>query len=443
MGQIQSFEELINLIRRRVWLILAVAVIGTLATLAYVLTRPPIFQAAAVIQVQSPTVTDGQEPQSGAAQLLQAIQQRLTTRENLVEVINRHGLFADAPGLSLDKKVDLLRASVSFQSVASAAAQAYGQQNAVSAIIIFATLGSADQAARVANDFAQGILDQSNHGQQSRADQNVQFYQGEEQRVWAEISAMEAKIASYQNAHSETMPAQRDARRDELINLDTNLRILEQQRLALEGQAAEIRAIKNPRETDRRQLETLMAQLTVLESQRAGLAKQRAVVTAAEAATPEVEAVLNGYTRQLQQLQDQYQVITQRMAEAETAQRLSDRQQAERFTLLERALTPEYPLGGGRKKLAMIGAIGSLLAGLALAFVLDLLRPVVRTAAQMDRQLDLRPVVSIPVIKPKKAGRGIMKLLDDPTKPILGLPRYAVLAGAASLLMVIAATAIA
>ena len=37
MGQIQSFEELINLIRRRVWLILAVAVIGTLATLAYVL----------------------------------------------------------------------------------------------------------------------------------------------------------------------------------------------------------------------------------------------------------------------------------------------------------------------------------------------------------------------------------------------------------------------
>lgn len=443
MGQIQSISELMNLIRRRFWLIFAIAVIGTLATLAYVLTRPPSFQAAAVIQVQLPTVTDGQEPQSGSAQLLQAIQQRLTTRENLIEVIDRHQLFADAPGLPLDKKVDLLRASVTFETVASAAGQAYGQPNAVSAIIIFATLGTADQAARVANDFAQGILDQSNLGQQSRADQNVKFYQGEERRVWSEITAMEDAIAAYQNAHAETLPAQRDARRDELINLDSDLRTLEQQRLALEGQAAGIRAIKTPRETDRRQLEALTAQLTVLESQRTGLATRRAAVTAAEAATPEVEAVLNGYTRQLQQLQDQYQVISQRMAEAETTQRLSDRQQAERFTLLERALTPEYPQGGGRKKLAILGAVGSLFGGLALAFVLDLMRPVVRTAAQMERQLDLRPVVSIPQIRPKRAGRGVLKLLDDPTKPILGLPRYAVIAGAVSLVMMIAATAIA
>ncbi len=443
MGQIQSLEELINLIRRRIWLIMAVAVIGTVATLAYVMSRPPSYQAAAVIQVQSSTVTDGQEAQSGSAQLLQAIQQRLTTRENLIAVIDRHQLFAGAPGLSLDKKVDLLRASVTFQTVASAAAQAYGQQTAVSAIIIFATLGTADQAAQVANDFAQGILDQSSLGQQSRANQNAQFYQSEEQRIWREITTLEATIAAYQNAHAETLPAQRDARRDELINLDTDLRTLEQQRLALEGQSAEIRAIKNPRETDRRQLDDLTAQLTVLESQRAGLSQRRDAVTATDAATPEIEAVLSGYNRQLQQLQEQYQVINQRMAEAETAQRLAERQQAERFTLLERALTPEFPLGGGRKKLAIVGALGSLMAGIALAFVLDLLRPVVRTAAQMERQLDLRPVVSIPAIRPKKAGRGVMKLLDDPTKPILGLPRFAVLAVGASLLMVIAATVIA
>jgi hypothetical protein len=71
--------------------------------------------------------------------------------------------------------------------------------------------------------------------------------------------------------------------------------------------------------------------------------------------------------------------------------------------------------------------------------------PVIRTAAQMERELDLRPVVSIPEVRPEKAaqrGRGMMKLLDDPTKPLLGLPRYAVISGVASLMLLTAAAVV-
>ena len=178
MGQIQSLEEFISLLLRRRWLIIVVTVLGTLSAAIYAKSRPDTFETAAVIQVEVPTVRSGDASASGsvAAQTLQAIEQRLTTRENLAAVIERHGIYAETPGLSLDKKIDMLRAAVSFQGVDSAAGQAYGQARNISAIIVFARMGDAELAARVANDFAQGILDQSSSGQRDRAEQNVAFF---------------------------------------------------------------------------------------------------------------------------------------------------------------------------------------------------------------------------------------------------------------------------
>ncbi|MFD1807706.1 hypothetical protein ACFSHQ_04635 [Gemmobacter lanyuensis] len=54
----------------------------------------------------------------------------------------------------------------------------------------------------------------------------------------------------------------------------------------------------------------------------------------------------------------------------------------------------------------MAGALASLIAGLGLAFALDLMHPVLRSAAQMQRELDIRPVISIPdlgLVAPRKS----------------------------------------
>ena len=95
-----------------------------------------------------------------------------------------------------------------------------------------------------------------------------------------------------------------------------------------------------------------------------------------------------------------------------------------------------------KKKIAIAGAFGSLMAGLILAFLLDLYRPVVRTAAQMRRQLDLDPVVCIPEIRaPKGAiGNAALRMIDTPSRPLFGLPRFTVLAlGATLALLAVAA----
>ena len=441
MGQIQSLEEFIGLLLRRRWLILAVAVIGTLMSAVYAKSRPDTYETAAVIQVESAAVDrTADQPSTAAAATLQAIEQRLTTRENLAAVIERHGLYQDLP-LSIDKKIDMLRSAVSFQGVDSAAGQGFGQARNLAAILVFARMGDAEMAARVANDFAQGILDQSAEGQRTRADQNVTFFREEVARIGQVIAGLETEIATYKNENAGTLPALRDAARDEMVNLDADMRRMQQDKVALDGEAAQINAKATLRETDRRALDDIAARAAVLDAQIAASVTRRAELEAELSTSPETERVLAGYDRQLEQLRGQHDVATARMAQAETDARLAALQQAERFSLLERAIVPEGAMGGSNKKLAIAGAIASLLAGLGLAFVLDLLFPVVRSAAQMERQLDLRPVVVIPEVKPTTApkGRGAMKLLDDPTKPLLGLPRYAVIAGAATLVLLTAA----
>ena len=459
MGQIQSLEEFLNLLMRRRWLIIAVTLLGMLLSAVYAKSRPDTYLAAAVIQVEVPTVTgvaEGEAQPSGAAQLLQTIEQRLTTREALLAAIKRHDIFARAPGLSPDEQIDLLRMSVRFENVASANGQTYGEPLVIAALIVYAELDNPDLAARVANDFAQGILDETSAGQRLRADQNVAFFREEESRIYQQLAELEAEIAAYKNTNGEALPAITDTKRDELVALDAEIRTSSQEKLALQGEAAEVSKSESLRETDRRLLEDLAARIDVIDAQIAANTARRAQIEAELVATPEVERVLSGYDRRLQQLQTQYEVSTQRMAEAETSQRLAERQQAERFTLLERAITPEYARPSGGKKLAIAGSVASLLLALTLAFMLDLLRPVVRTAAQMQRQLGLAPVISIPDLEQPKLrlgpklrsgsglrlGKGIVKMLDDPTKPLLGLPRFAVFATAATLVLMLAAAAI-
>ncbi len=442
MGQIQSIEELVGLILRRRWMIIAITLLGMAGSVIYAKSRPDVFETAAVIQIQSPAVTeaaDGAAPvASGAAQVLQTIEQRLTTRENLIAMIDRHGLFADLTTASMDTKILMLRQAVRFQAVESAAGQSFGQSRSISAILIYAKLGSADLAARVANDFAQGILDQSAAGQRERANQNVEFFKEEEARIWKDITALEAEIAAYKNANADALPTLRDARRDELAGFDDDLRQVDQDRVALAGQRAVIEQKQTLRETDRRQLDEIAAKTKVLDAQIAAITARRDAIQTALAATPEVERVINGYGRRLTQLQEQYDVVTQRMAESQTTQRLAERQQAERFTLLERAIIPEYPLGNGGKKIVMAGSVVSLLGALFLAFLLDLAKPVVRTAAQMQRQLDLQPVVCIPEIRAAKGafGNAALRIIDDPGRPIFGMPRYAVIAVVTTLLLI-------
>lgn len=445
MGPVQTIEDLIGMIRRHLALIAVVTILGTLAAAWYAKTRPDVFETAAVLQLELPMVTDGGQAPAlpvNVLQLLTSIEQRLTTRDNLIALIERHGLFADVPALTMEDKVAAMRASIRFQSVT-------GQSGALSALIIAAQAGRAEDAARIANDLAQSVLDLGAEGKRATADASFAFFKEQETRLWEQITRLEAEMAAYRDANRSALPGVREARQDEIAQLDATLRTLDQELAGLQSEDAQIRAMETLRSTDRRRLEDISQRLSVLTAQRAPLDARKTALEATLGDTAEVERALSAYERQLRQLQEQYTAVSQQMAEAQTAQSLASRQQTERFSMLERAITPEFPLGSGGKKLAIAGMIGSLGLGLLLAFLLDLARPAIRTSAQMERELNLRPIVAIPQV-PHQArratGRGSLTSLVK--SQVTSLPstiglRSAVILGGAVLMVMVALASLA
>lgn len=413
MGQLQTIEDLINFISRRLWLILSVTVCGMLIAAWAAKTSPDVYEAAAAIQVQDARIAAGQSlghslgqsnaQTGGAAQVLQTIEQRLTTREAVLAMIARHQLYTDLP-LTDDEKVNLLRQSIGFHGIEAAGQQSYGQAMQISAIVVSAKADQPEKAARIANDFAQGILDMSSLGQIERARDTFAFYEEEVIRVTAEINALETALSAYKNKHAAALPALTEARRSELSTLDIDTRAIEQELVALSGEERQLRARNDLRATETRRLGELEKQTAILNAQKAALAQRRDSIAREIASEPQIELEIASMGRELTRLQTQLNVVTSRLTEAETAQRLAERQQGERFALLDRAVTPQMPIGSGGKKLFIMGSVFSVVFGVILAFLLDLIRPVVRSAAQMERQLGLQPVMIIPELSADELG---------------------------------------
>lgn len=120
--------------------------------------------------------------------------------------------------------------------------------------------------------------------------------------------------------------------------------------------------------------------------------------------------------RRLVLMQDQYDLVRHRLAEFEIAARLADMGQANQFSLLQRATATEAV--GVLRNWMLVGVAGSLLLAVALAFVLDRRYPGLQRGPWDD------------FAKLRFWFGRIARTVDDPSRPILGVPRYVVISAA-------------
>jgi uncharacterized protein involved in exopolysaccharide biosynthesis len=104
-------------------------------------------------------------------------------------------------------------------------------------------------------------------------------------------------------------------------------------------------------------------------------------------------------------LQDEYTAVTTRRADAAMSQVLENSAQSERFEVLEAALVPEHPISTSRRELAMSGVLMSVLLAIGAALGLEWISPHLRTSAQIERTLGIRPVIVIPDLRVPRARR--------------------------------------
>ena len=407
MGPIQTLADLLALIRRRWMLMLGIVLAGTALSVLLALQQPRVYESAAVLQVELPRVSTeaaSGEAVSRSSQRLQLLEQEITSRDAMLALIARHGLFRDTPGLTASEQVVALRRAIRIETV-RAPASPFGGEQPVSAMLIVVRADRPDTAAAVANDLSQTVLDLSIRKQSDRVRETLEFFRDEESRLGTDMAALEAEITAFKNANVDALPEGLQARRDEIGRLDASLRDFDLQLLDLRQELAALQTNANPRLIEQRQIAVLEAQIAGIEGQRDLARIRRGEVETAINRAPQVETQLGTYARRLQQLQDQFSVVTRRRAEAETGHRLESERQTERFELLEAALPPDYAMASGRRKLLVFGMFGSVMLALGAALALELRNPVLRSRRQMERSLDLRPVIALPILDPPGRGR--------------------------------------
>lgn len=388
MNGLSTLDEIIGAFLRHVVLLALILAAGVAASLFYAVSLPREYESTAVIQieqsqVQTPSFGAGSTANARTLQQLQIIEQRVMSRGNLLDIIAKENLFADLPGMTDAQKVTALRLSAGVTRVADPAL-AWRPDVIPTALSISVRLGDPEVAARVANTLVNNVLEENRTRREKQATETLAFFESEEARLGRDIVALETRISAFKRQNVDSLNAGLSSQRDELA-------ILRQDRLELERQIIELNA------GNRGSRNTLFANtLAQLQEQSALLEVQIAQISLLIQNAPEIERELSGLERELQKLTDQYQIITRNQAEAEMSLMLQASQQGESFRVLERAVAPDNPIAPNRKRIAFLGSILSVMAGVVVVLFLELRNPIIRTETQLERHLGLRAVAVIP-----------------------------------------------
>lgn len=409
MGPIFTLDDVLDMMRRRWMVIFVVTGLGALVSVGVALQRDHVYESSEVIQIAQPRISGdlaSTTVEGSSARRLQLIEQRLMTRGSLLEVIATHGLFADLPALTDSEKVDLLRQSVSIVGVA-AAREGFTDDGSISVVTVTALLPNPVQAQQVARDLAGRTIRLSREARIEQSRETLEFLTQQENEIATAITEMGAQIAEYRRTHDLALPGSVETSRDTMLAIERALLDLAQQKVRLEREIADIDERLRAATAARRE-DDLRKRIDTLDDQRDMLLRRRDEVAKSLETTPQIEQELGAFERQMSQLQDQFEIISARRAEAEIGFRLESRAHGEHLTVIEPASVADYPSTPSRKRTVILGTVMGLLAGFGLAFLLDYRNPVIRTAAQLQRETGHRAFASVPHldVRRKSASRG-------------------------------------
>jgi len=401
LGPLHTLDDFIDMVHRRARLIARVIAAGCLISVLYALSQHHIYSSTEVIQVAQPqTAGDFAPPMAVGSSVghLQLIQQKVSTWNNMLEIIDGFGLYAEDPDLKPGEMVDRLRRSVRFDEIVG--------DGTTSILSITAEMPTARQAQLVAHELARRAIDIGTTLRIDQARETLDFFTAQEDRLTADIAALQKQINSFHAARDVSLPDRAVFRRDEIASINQALLDVDRQSTLIRNEVEQVHHTQTAA-TVNSKLAGFDAQLAALDAQRHVLQSRKTKLEQPIEATPDSLRELADFERQLQRLQGELAVISTRRAEAVVGFRLQTEWQGKRFTVIEHAALPDAPVTGSRKQPAMLGGMLSVMLALALALVLERRMPVIRTARQMEREVGVVPVVSIPFLdaRPIKASR--------------------------------------
>lgn len=412
---------------QRRWWIAVPAVVGVVASIAAALLIPPRYESTAVMLVQSSQLPDeviGELNDSLIERRIAGIRQRVTSRPDLLELINRHGLYADRRSSDpLSEIVEDMRDSITLTPSTVELPSSGADQRTIAFVLAFEYEAAAASQA-VVQDLMDRILELDASGNLEQATNTAQFLEEQARGLDEQIAEVEGQIASINAEYggilgstgavfgagggsydvqiaalqrdnasliSQKDIAQRSDTRDPVVvGAETALAaaravysedhpdvVIAKQRLEEARRLARNNTEKLPLDAIDQQIAFNNSQITQL---RAAKAQEQAQVSAqlnSQARAPMIQQQITALQQRLSGLNSQYQRVQERLLSARAGVRAEDEQMGQRLAVVEPPVIPEEPVWPDRLLILAVGIFGGLGLGVVLGAAVELFsRPI-------------------------------------------------------------------
>jgi polysaccharide biosynthesis transport protein len=420
---------------------------------------PPIYEAEARLLVEAPQIPDDLAPttvRSAAPEILQIIKERLTTRDKMLNLAARTGVYEGTDVTDPDKIVLDMRKRLTMRLPNS------GDLAAVVMVSFAAPNG--EMSARVSNALVAAIVEESVALRTASAAQTLDFFTAEVARLNEVLSEQGAKILQFKLANKDALPESLDYRRTRQTTLQEQVQQFDRAKAGLTdrrarlvelfertGQVEQVTEARTPEERQLQDLQdelskalaiysvqnpkvvTLQAQVKAL--QQAVSAKATGVTNAADGptvyelqlsdidgqaafideqkaqveaeltslqasidATPQNAIQLDVLQRDYDNIQLQYNTAVAGLSQAATGDRIESLSKGQRITVIEEASVPKKATSPNRKLIAAGSVLAGLGLGAALVFLMEVMDKSIRRPVDLESALGITPFAAIPYI---------------------------------------------
>jgi uncharacterized protein involved in exopolysaccharide biosynthesis len=365
----------IDILKRRFfYFLLPFAVISILGLFFIANFQMPTYLSEGKILVESPVIAADPVGPLGMAmanERIQRIQQRVMTRDNLLSIATRFGLFAGRPGV-----LDLMRESSQIKPVEVA-----GQPRQQGAPPVAFTVGfeyeNPELAMRVANEFVTLIVNEDARSRTSRSTEAVKILTSQTKDIEEKLESTQLQILEI-------------ARRPRDDGLEADEQEKTQQSTALATLKAELIQKMAVYSDSHPSVSALKKRIAAMEKTVAQQAQTKVQSTRAD----EIDAL----KRQREALDKQLVDANNKLATARLSEKLDRDQQSDRLQIVETPSLPQRPLKSSRLKFIAVAFVAAVALGVGTVIAAELFDGSIRGRHQLQGLVASPLIVSIPYI---------------------------------------------
>lgn len=215
---------------RRLHVILAITLALLVVATLVVRHMQPVYSASAKILVEAPQIpTDlarSTVPMGGLVQL-QVLQQQITTRDALLTLARKLGVYRDSPAQPGDEDiVQDMRSRIKFDQLQL---DSQSPEQGIAVYEVSFRANNAALSADVANALVAIILNRNKRERAGRAGDTLRFFDQKVARLSDELKRLDIENLQFMKSHNETLPESLAFRRSEQGSLQDKLSTLDRE----------------------------------------------------------------------------------------------------------------------------------------------------------------------------------------------------------------------